>query len=485
MKKIFSFIFVTVISLSIFWLGFGYKKIEEPNTYYQVFLDGELIGTVTSDKKLEKYIDNQNEYIKNKYGVDTVYSPNGLKIEKTITYEPQTDKIEDIYEKIKEKKSFTIKGYQMTIKDDEEKSKIVYAINTDIFSKALENTIKAFVGTETYQQYLDGIQKPITTTGTIVENVYIQNTKTLKEIYIPTDEKIYTNAEELSQYLLFGENIEKTSYTVKLGDTIESIAFDHKISIEEFLLSNDDITSAKNILFTGQEVQIAVTDPKIKVVVEEYVVEDVENKYATIEQYDKTLAMGITQIKQYGSNGMERVTRDVQKINGVATYVNTQSKVELKPAVNQIVVIGQKEIPKVGSLTVWAWPTNSGWTITSGFAYRINPINGQRELHDALDIAGTGYGSPIYAANNGVVIKAAYHYVNGNYVIINHNNGYYSYYGHMSKMLVQEGQTVARGEQIGKIGDTGWATGPHVHFAIFRGYPYYGGTPINPWTFYN
>ena len=109
MKKIFSITFITIISLSIFWLGFGYKRSEEPNTYYQVFLDGELIGTVTSDKKLEKYIDNQNEYLKNKYGVDTVYSPNGLKIEKIVTYEIKTDKLSDIYEKIKEKKHLQLK----------------------------------------------------------------------------------------------------------------------------------------------------------------------------------------------------------------------------------------------------------------------------------------------------------------------------------------------------------------------------------------
>lgn len=484
MKKILSFSFIIIISLSIFWLGFGYKRIEEPNTYYQVFLDGEVIGTVTSSKKLEKYIDSQNEYIKKKYNVDTVYSPNGLKIEKIVTYEGKTDKIEDIYEKIKEKKAFTIKGYQMTIKDDDDKSQIVYAVDTDIFSEALEQTIKAFVGTETYQKYLDGTQEKIETTGTIVENVYIQNTKTLKETYISTDEKIYTDSEELSQYLLFGENIEKTNYTVKLGDTIESIAFDHKISVEEFLLSNDDITSSKNILFSGQQVQIAVTDPQLKVVVEEYVVEDVENKYTTIERFDETLNVGNNKIVQYGSNGVDRVTKDVQRINGTITYVNTQSKVELKPTVNEVWVIGQKVIPTVGSLTVWAWPTTSGWTITSPFGYRISPITGERELHDAIDIAGTGYGSPIYAANNGVVVKATYHYVNGNYVVINHNNGYYSYYGHMSKMLVQEGQTVARGEEIGKIGATGWATGPHTHFAIFYGYPYYGGTPINPLKFY-
>ena len=65
MKKGLSIIFIIIVSLSVFWLGFDYKEIEEPNTFYQVFLDGELIGTITSEKKLLKYIDNQNESIKN------------------------------------------------------------------------------------------------------------------------------------------------------------------------------------------------------------------------------------------------------------------------------------------------------------------------------------------------------------------------------------------------------------------------------------
>lgn len=483
MKKGLMVLSVLILSLSIFWLGFDYKKSDEPNIYYQVFLDGEIIGTVSSKSKLEKYIDNQNEYIKNKYKVDTVYSPNGLEIEKIITYNNNTDKISDIYDKIKEKKAFTIKGYQMTIKDDEE-SKIVYATNESVFNKALEETIKTFVGKDRYKSYVDGTQEKIKDTGTIIENVYIENEKTLKEAYISTDEKIYTDYETLSQYLIFGEKIVKNDYIVKLGDTIESIAFDHKISVEEFLLSNDDIKSVKNLLYNGQVVKIAETNPQIKVVVEEFVVEDVANKYTTIEEYDFTKALGTNIITQYGSDGIDRISKDVKRVNGAITYVNTQDKVELKPTINQIIVKGQKYIPTVGSLTSWGWPTTSGWTISSGFGYRINPINGARELHDGIDIAGTGWGSPIYAANNGVVQVAAYHYINGNYVIINHNNGYYSYYGHMSSMLVQVGQTVSRGETIGLIGSTGWSTGPHVHFGIFYGKPYGGGNAINPLTLY-
>lgn len=484
MKKGLIVLSVIILSLSIFWLGFDYKKVDEPNIYYQVFLDGKLLGTVTSKSKLEKYINNQNEYIKNKYKVDTVYSPNGLEIEKILTYENETDKISDIYEKIKNEKAFTIKGYQMTIKDGEN-SKTLYATKEEIFNKALEQTIETFVGKENYKNYNNDSQAEITDVGTIIENIYIENEKTLKESYISTDEKIYIDSEELSQYLIFGENMVQNDYTVKFGDTIEDIAFKNEISVEEFLLSNSDITSAKNLLYNGQVVKIAVTNPQIKVVVEEYVVEDVVNKFRTVERYDNNMSIGTNKITQYGSDGTDRISKDVKRVNGTITYVNTQSKIELKPTVNQIVVIGQKYIPTVGSLESWGWPSNSGWTISSGYGYRINPISGARELHDGIDIAGTGYGSPVYAANNGVVVTVSYNYVNGNYVVIDHNNGYSTYYGHMSKALVQVGQTVARGETIGLVGATGWATGPHIHFGIHHGIAYKkGGTPINPWVMY-
>lgn len=482
MKKGFMVIGTILLSLSIFWLGFGYRKGEEPNTYYQVYLDGELIGTISSKKKLEKYIDAQNEYIKNKYNVDTVYSPNGLEIEKVISYNEKLNTIEEVYETIQEKKSFTIKGYQMTIKD-EETSNSFYAIKEEIFAKALEETIQTFVGKNTYQKYVDGTQEPIKETGTVLENIYIENDKTIKEVYIATDEKIYTDTNELTQYLLFGENMEHKYYTIQEGDNIEKVAFKNQISVEEFLLSNTEFTNEKNLLFPGQKVIIAQTNPQIKVVTEEYIVEDITNRYKTIEQYDANRPLGDDIITQVGQNGLERVTQDIKRINGTIVYVNTQSKIELQPTVNQVVIIGQKVIPHIGSLKVWAWPTNSGWTISSGYAYRINPISGQRELHDGIDIAGTGYGSPVYAANHGTVMVASYNDINGYYIMINHNNGYYTMYAHMSKLLAKQGQIVARGDEIGKIGSTGWSTGPHLHFGIYYQKPYTGYT-INPFTFY-
>lgn len=201
------------------------------------------------------------------------------------------------------------------------------------------------------------------------------------------------------------------------------MAFNHQISIEEFLISNPSFTNSKNLLFPGQEVIIGVTDPQISVVMEEYSVKDQEVNYSVEYEYDENKVIGDDEIIQNGENGMERITQRVKSVNGVINYVDPISKEELKPTINKIIIKGDKYIPTVGSTTNWLWPTNSGYTISSDYVYRINPINGARELHAAIDISGTGYGSPIYAVTNGVVSEASYRYQDGNYICINHNNG--------------------------------------------------------------
>ena len=84
MKKIFVAIFIFLIASSTIYLGFGYKHSIEPNHYYNVYLDDELLGTIKSKADLEKYIDKRGEYIKNRYKVDKILKPNGLEIKKSI-----------------------------------------------------------------------------------------------------------------------------------------------------------------------------------------------------------------------------------------------------------------------------------------------------------------------------------------------------------------------------------------------------------------
>ena len=308
---------------------------------------------------------------------------------------------------------------------------------------------------------------------------------TIKKTKIPVTETIYTNVSNLTKMLLFGTTDEQTKYVVQEGDTISKVAFNNEISVLEFLISNPTFTNENNLLFPGQEVVIGITNPQVKIKQVKHEVKDLVSSYKTEYQYDSNMYVGEEKVIQEGVEGLERISQDVTSINGEITYVDTLSKEVIKPSTNRIIVKGDKKVSTVGSLTDWAWPTDSGWTISSEYAYRTNPITGARELHDGIDIAGTGYGSNIYASNNGVVVTAGYHYINGNYVIINHNNGYYTYYGHMSKIIAKQGDTVAKGQVIGLVGQTGYATGPHVHFSLTSGGPLHGGgTLLSPWTIF-
>lgn len=119
------------------------------------------------------------------------------------------------------------------------------------------------------------------------------------------------------------------------------------------------------------------------------------------------------------------------------------------------------------------WPTTNR-LITSTFGHRIHPIWGIRMFHSGIDISGS-YGDPIYAVNDGRVIYSGWQSGYGKVIIIDHGNGMSTLYAHCSVLLVGEGEQVKKGQLIGKIGSTGWSTGPHLHFEIRK-----NGTPTNP-----
>lgn len=112
--------------------------------------------------------------------------------------------------------------------------------------------------------------------------------------------------------------------------------------------------------------------------------------------------------------------------------------------------------------------------VSCAYGYRYHPIYGYYKMHYGVDLAASA-GTPIYATKSGTVTMAGYSSVNGNYVSINHGDGYSSLYAHMTNYTVSNGQYVKQGEVIGYVGSTGWSTGPHLHFEI-----YYGGSTVNP-----
>ena len=564
MKSKIIYVLTIIVFIMLLPLFLGNSSYKQPNIYYQVYLDGNYIGTILSESELKKYINSQTDTIReniriynldldaldtfnnlNKYSnkstnqekvndlldrkeeldlttiqvenlqyykseklyelsdkeivnmhsyienndiylhTSEVYVPNGIDIKKVYTYKDKLYSVQDIYKKVVSEKSCTIAGYMFTIKStsDSVEDITIYTLDKDVFNDAIERLITIFLSEEEYDAYKKNKQEKIATTGSIIKNVYIEQNISYKATNISVEEKIYTNSADLTDFLLYGIDYNEHDVTVKIGDTIESLAYDNKISIQEFLISNPQYTSKENLIAQGSKVKIASINPQIQVVVEKYEVFDQEVGYNTIETYDPSSNQGNIRVVQQGETGIERITQNTKLVNGAISYVSPEGKTVIKSSVPKILSLGTKYVPNVGSVTSWGWPTTS-YIITSYYGYRsaIYGLYNTTNWHSGIDI-GAGYGAPIYAANNGVIVSKGYSGSYGNCILVNHNNGFYTMYAHMSAFEnVSVGETISRGQVIGYVGMTGAASGPHLHFEI-RTCEYYNCT-VNPLAYY-
>ena len=110
--------------------------------------------------------------------------------------------------------------------------------------------------------------------------------------------------------------------------------------------------------------------------------------------------------------------------------------------------------------------------ITSPFGYRIHPITKKYGFHNGVDLAAAE-GTPIAAAFNGTVSEIGSNSVRGSYIVLSHGANTETYYLHCSEILAEEGAVIRAGEIIAKVGRTGWATGPHLHFSVAINGVYY------------
>ena len=133
--------------------------------------------------------------------------------------------------------------------------------------------------------------------------------------------------------------------------------------------------------------------------------------------------------------------------------------------------------PSTSEGFIFPLPSGIGVVLTSPYGYRTHPITGNYTMHNGVDLACSS-GTPIYASKSGYITTATYHYAYGNYVTINHMDGFSTLYGHMTYSVVSYGDYVEQGQIIGYVGSTGYSTGPHLHFTI-----YYDGSTVNPMNY--
>lgn len=487
MKKntIFTIIITLIVGVIVLLSNITNKIYEEVNTYYQVYLNGSKIGVIDDADKLYDLIDSNQSSIKNEYNVKTVYPPTDLKIVPINTYDAKIDDVSTVYNRIEENDSFAIKGYIVTIKGSE-KTITVPVLDKQVFYDAAKRFVRAFLDENEYDKYINNNQEEIVNTGRKILNMKFLENITIKEDYINVNEKIYKDELELSQFLLFGSTPDTKSYTIKLGDTIESVADNNKLNVEEFLVANTNYKSSDAILRVGDQVNVTLIDPQLTFVYDLYEISDEIAYYVNRTVNDPSRYVGYREVTQAGENGINRVTEKYSVTNGVRDQgmdiISTQVIREVK---NQVTTVGTKHyntyIPPSNPVEVtgdWGWPTNQGYVITSKYAWRWG------KMHYGIDISGAGnFGSQIYAANDGKVVYAYSSCPSrgkgisdtcggslGNSVTIEHADGYYTKYGHLtSNVRVKVGQTVKKGDIIGYMGNSGSSTGAHLHFAVSKG----------------
>jgi murein DD-endopeptidase MepM/ murein hydrolase activator NlpD len=170
----------------------------------------------------------------------------------------------------------------------------------------------------------------------------------------------------------------------------------------------------------------------------------------------------------------EEMNRLIQTTQTSYRQLNTDIRT-LSESLSSIKTI-LREIQHLENITPSIWPTRTR-TITSGFGVRRDPFTGRPSFHAGIDIAGNRR-DPVFSTAQGVVQFVGSDGTHGKYIIINHSNGIRTVYMHLSKIIVNAGEQVEKGQTIGLVGSTGRSTGPHLHYEVHKDY-----REINPMTY--
>ena len=247
-------------------------------------------------------------------------------------------------------------------------------------------------------------------------------------------------------------------------DDESEIGFYNNVEVKEGIFNNSDIKTVDEIIKTAQDKNLLQVLVKTDVVLTEKI------PYDTKVKYDKTQDSSYEKVTRKGVNGKQKTTYRISLLDGVQTDAVITEVKTIKKAVNKVVTKGKGASSYASTSEVsssgFIWPVPSVHTISSPYGYREGG-----EFHTGLDIAdGNCYGASIVASKGGTVEWAGYDDSGyGNYVIINHGDGYKTLYGHCSSVYVSQGQQVSQGQSIAAIGSTGQSYGNHLHFEVRTG----------------
>lgn len=292
----------------------------------------------------------------------------------------------------------------------------------------------------------------------------------IRNVYVDSNQILDASS---AQEKLLSPKYEETEYTLVDGDNVWDIAMQYNTTMEKIMALNPEIEDETKMQI-GQVIKVEKATPILSITTVE------EATYKQIIPADiqyvvfSNLYQGQTQVYQAGNDGLKEVTVSVTKVNGEEVSRELVSENVLSEPKITVIGYGVKEKPVAdtvisGGSGSFAHPLKGAGSISSTYGARWGTF------HKGMDFAASA-GTPIYAAASGKVIYSGYNSGGyGNLIIIEHSNGYQTYYAHCSRLYANVGDTVSTGERIAGVGSTGDSTGNHLHFEVRK-----NGNPVNP-----
>lgn len=243
-------------------------------------------------------------------------------------------------------------------------------------------------------------------------------------------------------------------YTVAPGDNVSNIAEKFGVSADSLLWANAKLEDNPDMLSVGQVLNIPPVSGVLITVQNNDTLKAIADKYKTTKTKPEQLIQNIVEL-EFNQERHALKEPDYALTAGQFLMIPGGSK----PYVPRVVTAYSGAIPN----TAARGTGNFGWPVSGRITQKF------WTRHPGIDI-GAPTGSPIYAADSGYIIQAGWSNVGyGFMILINHGNGYLTRYAHLSVMNVEVGDSVKKGQIIGRVGSTGNSTGPHLHFEIIRG----------------
>jgi len=425
-------------------------------TLYHVYVDGKEIGTVDNKSVIEIWESQQLRKALSHYDQLTLDIKNDITYVEEKKYKGEYDNLAAI-DALNSVLEFHAVGVEVVVNGE-----VVGIVKDQATADRILDQIKQSYMPKTDKDKVVAASVSSSTPKKVeLDSIEIKEDVNTEKVEVSPDDVI--SEEDMLQLLQKG-TLEEKIYTVKEGDTISEIAVRHGLTSKQVYQMNPQLDG--ELIHIGDELVVTAMTPKITVESKETVTQIERIPFKVVYQRDDSMYVNETKTIQAGIEGQKEVQFSLLKENGQVVEKTILNETILREPVDKIVKKGTKIAPERGS-GQFVWPTVGG-RITSYFGPRWG------RHHDGIDISGVR-DYTIKAADNGKVIFAGWKSGYGYTVKIDHGNGYVTLYGHLSKITVSVGDTVAKGQKIGVMGSTGRSTGTHLHFEV-----QVNGVPRNP-----